>query len=146
MTQGISSGATTVDRLTVWLRDWMAREFGVDRSSIDPGESFLNYGLDSVQAMTLVGDIEAMLGLELPPTLAWDYPDIDALSAHLADRMTGGVPSAAPGASSATSPAEVGNLFGGFRPPANRDVEGSLEQQVDRAIASPGGAEASSDS
>ncbi len=35
----------------------------------------------------MVGDLEAKLDLRLPPTLAWDYPDIDALSAHLADQL-----------------------------------------------------------
>ena len=39
----------------------MARELRLDRSCIDPGQSFLSYGMDSVQAMTMVGDIETML-------------------------------------------------------------------------------------
>jgi acyl carrier protein len=138
MTRDISSGANALDSWTVWLKDWLAREIGVDRSSIDTGQSFLKYGLDSVQAMTLVGDIEAKLGLELAPTLAWDYPDIETLSAYLADRMTGGVASASsPGATSATSPAEVEGLFAAFQPMVDRDVDGSLDRQVNGAIAAP---------
>ena len=70
-----------------WLIDWLAQELGIDREKIDPRQSFLSYGMDSVQAMTMVGDLEAKLEVRLPPTLAWDYPDIDALSAHLADRF-----------------------------------------------------------
>ena len=71
-----------------WLTDWLAREMGIDREKIDPRQSFLSYGMDSVQAMTMVGDLEAKLEVRLPPTLAWDFPDIDALSSHLAERMT----------------------------------------------------------
>ncbi len=60
---------------------------GMDREKIDAHQSFLSYGMDSVQAMTMVGDLEAKLELRLPPTLAWDFPDIDSLANHLADRM-----------------------------------------------------------
>jgi acyl carrier protein len=80
--------ATSVNLIKAWLIDWLAQELGFDREKIDPRESFLSYGMDSVQAMTMVGDLEANLEVRLPPTLAWDYPDIDALSAHLASRFT----------------------------------------------------------
>jgi trans-AT polyketide synthase, acyltransferase and oxidoreductase domains len=80
--------ALAADSLKVWLIDWMARELKRDRSKIDPGRTFVSYGLDSVKAMILLGDIETMLDLMLPPTLIWDYPDINDLSAHLADRLT----------------------------------------------------------
>jgi acyl carrier protein len=125
MNQDISPDATTVDSLRTWLTDWVAREFGVDRSSIDTGQSFLNYGMDSVQAMTMVGEIESMLDLELPPTLAWDYPDIDSLSSYLAARLASGSPRAAqPAASSATSRAEVESPIAEFKLLANQHVEG----------------------
>ena len=42
------------------------------------------YGLDSLQMVSLVGDLELWLGRALAPTLAWDYPTIDALSRRLA--------------------------------------------------------------
>jgi acyl carrier protein len=87
MEQNFSTSTTSIASLTSWLIDWLARELRIDRSSIDPGQSFLSYGMDSVQAMTMVGDLESMLMLRLPPTLIWDYPDIGALAAHLADSL-----------------------------------------------------------
>ena len=78
MQQNVTLDANSVDSFKSWLIDWMVRELGIDRSNIDPSQAFLSYGMDSVQAMTMVGDIEAKLGLRLPPTLAWDYPDIEA--------------------------------------------------------------------
>lgn len=75
----------SVASLASWLVDWLARELRIDRAAVDPGQSFLSYGMDSVQSMSMVGDLEALLHLRLSPTLAWDYPDINALAAHLGD-------------------------------------------------------------
>jgi acyl carrier protein len=82
-----SRDAATTDLFKSWLFDWMAQEMGMDREKIDARQSFLSYGMDSVQAMTMVGDLEAKLEVRLPPTLAWDFADIDSLANHLADRM-----------------------------------------------------------
>jgi acyl carrier protein len=100
------SPTTMLGPLKSWLIAWLAAEQGVEAETINSGRSFLNYGLDSVQAMTLVGDLEAKLGRRLAPTLAWDYPTIDALAEHLA------------GPSCGTAEA----------------VEGSLDRPGDRAI------------
>jgi acyl carrier protein len=82
-----SRDAASRDLFKSWLFDWMAQEMGMDREKIDAHQSFLSYGMDSVQAMTMVGDLEAKLEVRLAPTLAWDFPDIDSLANHLADRM-----------------------------------------------------------
>jgi acyl carrier protein len=76
----------SADTLKTWLLAWLANEQRVGQETIDPGESFLSYGVDSVQAMSLVGDLETALGRRLPATLVWDYPTIDALAEHLADQ------------------------------------------------------------
>ena len=53
---------------------------------IDPTLPFAYYGLDSVAAVGVSGALEALLGRKLPPTLTWDYPTIELLAAHLAQR------------------------------------------------------------
>jgi len=81
-----------------------------------------------VQAMTMVGDIEAMLGLRLPPTLAWDYPDIDAMADHLADRLTGlSSPATARAVPPAASPAEVEGLLAERNQLGDRDIDNLLD-------------------
>jgi acyl transferase domain-containing protein/acyl-CoA synthetase (AMP-forming)/AMP-acid ligase II/acyl carrier protein len=50
---------------------------------IDPREPFARFGLDSVRAVALAGDLETWLGCELPATLAFDYPNAAALARHL---------------------------------------------------------------
>ena len=124
-----SSDATSVESLKLWLIDWMARELGLDRSSIDTSEAFLSYGLDSVQAMTMVGDIEAMLGLRLPPTLAWDYPDINAMSDHLASRLTGSSSRAPKQGPSPSAPAaQAEGLLAELDQLGDRDTDNLLDQ------------------
>ncbi|WP_042371758.1 acyl carrier protein [Streptacidiphilus neutrinimicus] len=44
---------------------------------------FSEYGMDSVAALSLFGDIEDAFGLYLEPTVAWDYPTIEALARFL---------------------------------------------------------------
>ena len=74
MEQNSSRRATSIGLFKTWLIDWLARELGIEREKIDASQSFLGYGMDSVQAMTMVGDLEANLEVRLPPTLAWDFP------------------------------------------------------------------------
>ncbi|MEW6083605.1 MAG: amino acid adenylation domain-containing protein [Chloroflexota bacterium] len=57
----------------------------MDASAIDPRQPFTYYGLGSVQAVSLTGDLETFLNRKLSPTLAWDYPTIEALSNFLAN-------------------------------------------------------------
>ncbi|HSG40296.1 MAG TPA: beta-ketoacyl synthase N-terminal-like domain-containing protein, partial [Thermoanaerobaculia bacterium] len=65
-----------------------AHRLGVPPEAIDPGETFDRFGLASVEAVDLVNGLAQWLGLPLPPTLAWSFPSIEALAAHLA-RLTG---------------------------------------------------------
>ncbi len=62
-----------------WLISWLAAELDLDADGIDAHQTFLSYGMDSMHAMMLAGDLEAALGTRLSPTLAWDYPTINAL-------------------------------------------------------------------
>ncbi len=56
----------------------------MDSSAIDPRQPFTYYGLGSVQAVSLTGDLEVFLNRKLAPTLAWDYPTIESLANFLA--------------------------------------------------------------
>jgi acyl carrier protein len=61
----------------------------VPPEEIDTGESFANYGLGSYQAIELAGDLAEWLGCEVPETLVWDYPTIDAVAEYLAGVTAG---------------------------------------------------------
>jgi acyl carrier protein len=70
-------------RVRAWIREWLQRELQIDAASIAPDRPLFSYGMDSIHAMMLVGDLEEMLAMRLPPTLVWDQPTEDMLVAWL---------------------------------------------------------------
>ncbi|OBG28373.1 type I polyketide synthase [Mycobacterium sp. 852002-51057_SCH5723018] len=65
-------------------------------NDIDPEWAFQDLGFDSVKATELLDRLKTVTELELPPTLAFDYPTPAALATHLGQRLSGSVPAAAP--------------------------------------------------
>ncbi len=130
MNQNDTIDLVSVESMKSWLVNWLADALAIDGPRIDPSQTFLSYGLDSVQAMSMVGDIEARFGGRLPPTLAWDYPTVDAMAEHLAERLgsrNGSLPVAArPHAEPHASRAEIEGLLAG--------IEELDEQEVDRLL------------
>lgn len=59
------------------------REMRLEQGSVATDRNLAEYGLDSIAALTIAGDLEDELGVELPPTLLWDYPSIDDLANYL---------------------------------------------------------------
>jgi acyl carrier protein len=130
MTQNGWKGPISEEAFKSWLFDWLAEELAIDRRGIDPERPFLSYGLDSVGAMSMVGDLEVKLKTRLAPTLTWDYPNINALTSHLFDRFGG---EAATGRVDApvstitnTSQTEIKNLLAG--------IDHMDEEEVDRLL------------
>jgi acyl carrier protein len=73
----------TAPELEAWLAGRIGEELGVDADEVDLDEAFAAFGLDSMKAVALSGELEAKLGRRLPPTLLWDHPTIRRLAAHL---------------------------------------------------------------
>lgn len=67
-----------------WLIGKIAIKINEQSDDINPTLPFSFYGLDSVAAIGMSGELESWLQCKLPPTLIWDYPTIDLLAAHLA--------------------------------------------------------------
>ena len=88
----IDAGGADNDRDEHAVRGWLVRRFagrmGMPVSAIDPRASLSLYGMDSVDAVSLAGELEAWLGRPLSPTLVYDHPSIAALARHLAPRET----------------------------------------------------------
>ncbi len=131
MSEQSTIDSTSVDELKVWLIGWLAGEMAISQSDVDPSRSFLSYGMDSVQAMTMVGDLESHLGLRLSPTLAWDYPDIDALAGHLANQAGPASTTALNGTATASTHAEAANLLADLDRLSDGDVDRLLRQYLD---------------
>lgn len=72
-----------------WLTERVAYYLERSPADIDPDTRLVGYGLDSVYALTLCGDIEDEYGLEVDATLAWDYPTVNAIVEVLVARLSG---------------------------------------------------------
>lgn len=70
--------------VSTWLKRWMAREFAVRPETVADTDRFAAYGMDSVAAMMLVSALEDWTGTDLPPTLVWDHPSVDAIAREIA--------------------------------------------------------------
>ena len=68
-----------------FLIDRVAYYAGVSPDDVDPGETFVNFGLGSKEAVLLSGDVAEWLGRDISPTLVWEYPTITAVASHLAE-------------------------------------------------------------
>ena len=68
-----------------WLVVHLALLLRMRPEDIDVQAPFAQYGLDSVTAVYLVGQLEEWLDRDLPVGLAWDFPNIEALAEHLAE-------------------------------------------------------------
>ena len=72
-----------VEILQNWIREKLAEQLTIDQSTIEFTDPLTRHGLDSIDAVTLVGELEDELDLELPSTLFWDYPTIEKAAQFL---------------------------------------------------------------
>ena len=82
--QPILSAASEAEAIQGWLIDKLAEVLEIEPNQIDVGQDFEEYGLESAEAINLSGDLEDYLGRRLPPTLLWDYQNIEDLTQYLA--------------------------------------------------------------
>lgn len=85
---GTETADTSVEGIRRWLVERVAFYLERAESDVDPDGELVDMGLDSVYAMTLSGDVEDRFGLEIEPTLAWDYSTVNALTDYLVHELT----------------------------------------------------------
>lgn len=78
---------TAPQAIRAWLVDRVAYYLERSPADLDEGAQLAELGLDSVYALTLCGDVEDRFGLIVEPTMAWDHPTIDAITAYLAAEL-----------------------------------------------------------
>ncbi len=70
-----------------WLINRLAKQLKVEPATIDTAKKFEQYGLDSIVAVRVSGDLEKLVEQRLSPALLFEYPSIDELSAHLTNEL-----------------------------------------------------------
>lgn len=87
------TGRQTLDAAGIqqWLIETLSHELKVDPSEIDPEKRLSAYGLDSLQLISMVGQLEEHLGCRFTSNPLPLHPTIGALSRFLAERLRAGV-------------------------------------------------------
>ena len=70
-----------------WLVKRLAKQVKIDPATIDTAKKFESYGLDSIVAVQVSGDLEKLVEQRLSPALLFEHPSIDELSTHLATEL-----------------------------------------------------------
>lgn len=79
-----SLASPAIEAISTWLVFQLAKRLELATEQIDIHKDFADYGLSSLEAVNLSGDLENWLGRRLSPTLLLDFDNIDALAQHLA--------------------------------------------------------------
>ena len=90
-----STSTPTEAELGSWLTERVATYLQRNPDEIDADVPLSDYGLDSVYALTLSGDIEDRLSIPVEPSILWDNPSIRALLRALMVALTAPVTSSA---------------------------------------------------
>jgi acyl carrier protein len=75
----------TPEKVGAWLIGRVEHYLDEPAGSIDPGMSLAEYGMDSVHAFTLCGEIEDALGVAVDPAMIWDMETLTSLAYHIAE-------------------------------------------------------------
>ena len=70
-----------------WLAAKLAELLNIKSGAVDTRISFFRYGLNSIAAMSLSGELETWLGIRVSPTIAIKYPTIESLSEYLSSQV-----------------------------------------------------------
>lgn len=81
--QQAGDGDWTLAAMERQLAIRLAGVIGVPQESIEATRPLETYGLSSLDGLILLGDLEAWLGFEVPPSALADHPTLEALAEFL---------------------------------------------------------------
>ncbi len=125
----------TWERLLEHVRGQVASVLGIaEKGQIEARTGFFQIGMDSITTVELRKRLETTLGCELPATIAFEYPNTEALSRYLAERIGIRVPGAVP--RDRTAPAVSLEAEVGPEPQSEDELAALLDQAVAHALGS----------
>lgn len=71
---------TDLEEIINWISQKIVELTGVEMPAIEADRNILEYGLDSLRSINLVGQIELRLGKDIPVTTILDHPTIRSLA------------------------------------------------------------------
>jgi acyl carrier protein len=76
--------AVSAEAIQKWILEWLAREMQIPADDLDAAKSFESFGMTSLLAVTMTGDLEDWLGREVDPAIMYDHPTVAGLAGALA--------------------------------------------------------------
>ena len=86
-TQGRTIDAAAIQE---WMTQTLVQQMNIAADQIDPDKRLMAYGLDSLQMISLVGQLEEWLGCRFTSNPLPLHPTIAALSHFIAARLAAG--------------------------------------------------------
>ncbi|QDV60921.1 AMP-binding protein [Crateriforma conspicua] len=137
---------TVIQAIEAWLVEWLTVRAGVRPDDIELDKPFAEYGLDSMTAVEMSGEIEDWSGIELTPVLALNHPTVSRLSVYLADQWLGDSRTSASAEDGSAPQALNGHADDLSQPTVEEldpaeleglldEIEGLSEDQVNHALA-----------
>ena len=77
------SDAITLQTLRDWFIGRLAAYTGITPDEIDSRDTCAAYGIDSISGVSLVGDLEMWLNVQLSPTLLWRHDSIEDICQYI---------------------------------------------------------------
>lgn len=81
------SSAEVYRELSAALRATLARELRLSEDELPVDVPFAEVGLNSLMAMSIRRETEALVGVRLSATMLWNHPTVAALAAYLTDKV-----------------------------------------------------------
>jgi acyl carrier protein len=69
-----------IPEIAEWLTHQVADYLSMEPADVEADVPLAEYGLDSVFALGICGDIEERFDITVEPTLAWDYPTVGLIA------------------------------------------------------------------
>ncbi|MEM9644217.1 MAG: AMP-binding protein [Planctomycetota bacterium] len=84
-----SDGPEIQESIEEWMNQWLVVRAGINPNEIELDRPFADYGLDSMTAVELSGEVEDWSGIELTPMVALNYPTVTRLSGYITGQLVG---------------------------------------------------------
>ena len=78
------------DEIRAWMTNEVAKILDIEADAVDTDQEFFSFGIDSIVAFSVIGDLCEWIDKELPATLLWEYPTINKLSQHISEQLDKG--------------------------------------------------------
>ena len=101
----------TADEIREWIVAQVAQRLGIDPQAVNVDDSLVAHGLDSMQFVVLVGELEDWLGCKFADNPLVKYPSANALSQYVARELSAGRTTIDPAGEPSRSQAPPGNAL-----------------------------------